>query len=184
MDSIGATRLEEFLTKKNTSLDAVSKARAAQLKRADSAIQGRMEAMKRAHRAIGESAISVSAIASDTGISRKTFYNNELLREYVSSCAALVDTGKGTRTADCNRLRQKNMILVDQVRKFVLRDIDIENLRHENAELVREVTTLQGRIRSLEKQYERSQKALADVRTKMSSQSCVIVQLPDSTQEK
>ena len=78
-------RIQAFLKKNNTSIEALTKGRIAQFEKVDDAIQAKLQAITQAQETLKATSINVSVISTDTGISRKTFYNNDLLRQYVES---------------------------------------------------------------------------------------------------
>lgn len=141
-------RLEAFLATQNANVETISKARIKQLEKADEAIQKRLETIEEARKNIKDSVINVSSISADTGISRKTFYNNDLLRLYVERYATTEEEEQ--LEIECNKLKEKNAELLQQVRDFVSRDIAAEKLKHENAELQKEIENLQKRNTYLE----------------------------------
>lgn len=104
--------------------------------------------------------INISVISTDTGISRKTFYNNNLLKAYVEDYS-IVNLEKDTCAIDFEKIKTKNDDLIKQIDNFVLRDIETDNLRHKIKELYAEIQNLQSRNISLEHQYEQVQAELS-----------------------
>lgn len=167
MDDERLKRIDAFLAPYGASVTTLPASRSKQLEKVDEAIQRRLAAIKEAHGVLQKNSINVSTISVDTGISRKTFYNNEILRLYVEYYAEKVCTDdQASKTVEIESLKQKNEDLSQQVRKFVMRDIDTENLRQENFSLTLEVERLNRRIKSLESQYEQAQIELAEARMK------------------
>ena len=169
-------RIQAFLKKNNTSIEALTKGRIAQFEKVDDAIQAKLQAITQAQETLKATSINVSVISTDTGISRKTFYNNDLLRQYVESYATIEATGNVAST-DYNRVKEKNDTLVEQVQALVLKDIDNENLRHENTKLQREIINLTKHVKNIEEQYECIQKENAELQRKLSKKSCQIIQM-------
>jgi len=165
MDDERMKRIETFLATHNASAETLSKARMKQLEKVDEAIQKRLEAAAQARETLKASSINVSVISSDTGISRKTFYNNDLLRLYVEYYAT--DEEKALAIVESDKLKEKNAELTQQIQGFVLRDITSENLRHENMMLQNEVYNLQKRNDALETQCEQLQAENAELRKQM-----------------
>lgn len=170
-------RIQAFLKKNNTSIEALTKGRIAQFEKVDDAIQAKLQAITQAQETLKATSINVSVISTDTGISRKTFYNNDLLRQYVESYATIEATGNVAST-DYNRVKEKNDTLVEQVQALVLKDIDNENLRRENTKLQREIINLTKHVKNIEEQYECIQKENAELQRKLSKKSCQIIQMP------
>ena len=158
MENEKINRINNFLAKNGASIDTISASRLAQLQKIDDAVQHRVAKVLEAQNILKGNPINVSAISEDTGISRKTFYNNDLLRLYVEDQAATVITDKKPQSEEIDRLKAKCDEAEEQVRKFLLRDIETENLRHENMKLQLEIQNLQKRNTSLEEQYELLQK--------------------------
>ena len=159
------TRIQSFLVAHNLSADTITRGRMSQMEKADDAIQKRLKEAADAKEKLKSSEINVSAIAQDTGISRKTFYNNELLRLYVESYAA-AEIDSGIPASDYERLKSMNNELRAQIQAFILRDIDSENLRHENMKLRQEIATLTIRTQNLERQYEQALSQISGARRK------------------
>lgn len=173
MENEKVTRIKEFLARHGASIDTISKQKLAQFEKVDDAIQARMVDINKAREILKGRPINVSVIAIDTGIARKTFYNNELLRLFVEEYSSSFDE-KTVSVADVERLRIKNEELERQVRQFLLRDIETENLRHENMRLQAEIHNLQARNNALEEQYEKLQDDYADLNRRQIPGSNVI----------
>lgn len=160
MENEKVTRINEFLNRHGASVDTISKQKLAQFEKVDDAIQTRMVEINKAREILSGRPINVSVIAEDTGIARKTFYNNELLRLFVEEYSSSLDE-KSASGGDVERLRAKCEELERQVRLFLLRDVETENLRHENMMLQVEIQNLQTRNTALEEQYEKLQEDYA-----------------------
>lgn len=173
MENEKVTRIKEFLIRHGASIDTISKQKLAQFEKVDDAIQARMVDINKARETLSGRPINVSVIATDTGIARKTFYNNELLRLFVEEYSSASDE-KTVPAADVERLRVKNEELERQVRQFLLRDIETENLRHENMRLQAEIHNLQTRNNALEEQYEKLQDDYAELNRRQIPGSNVI----------
>ncbi len=180
MDDENMNRIQAFLAAHGASLDTLPKARVTQFEMANTAIQARKKAFEQAQAAMKQNSINVSTISADTGISRKTFYNNELLRLFVEEFSVYEETAKKTSmTAECENLRGKNKTLAEQIHRFVLRDINIENLKHENAALSREIIEKNNRIRMLEQEYERVQAALVEAKAQIPIKPTSMIPFPN-----
>jgi len=156
MENEKIIRINEFLARHGASVDTISKQKLAQFEKADDAIQARLMEVNKAREILQGRPINVSVIAADTGIARKTFYNNELLRLFVEEYSSSFDE-KTASAGDVERLKSKCEELERQVRQFLLRDFETENLRHENMRLQVEIKNIQSRNSSLEEQYEQLQ---------------------------
>lgn len=163
MDEQKLARINAFLKKSGLSVESLSKSRLAQFEKVDAAIQSRIVELEKAKEILKSTGINISVISTDTGISRKTFYNNELLKAYVESYA-ISDEEKTASISDLDKMKSKNDELTKQINGFVLKDIETENLRHEIKELNREIQNLQTRNETLEHQYEEVQAELSETK--------------------
>ena len=163
MENDALKRISDFLAQNGASIDTISKSRLAQFEKVDAAIQTRLSEVKKAQDLLKTNPINVSTIAADTSIARKTFYNNDLLRLYVEGYSVATDE-KTASAGDLERCRARCEELERQVKQFLLRDIETENLRHENMRLQVEIQNLQARNTALEEQYEQLQEDYAEAK--------------------
>ena len=98
-------RIDSFLLRHNASLGTLSKGRIKQLRKVDDIIQEKLRRISEAKNCLQTSAINISTISAESGISRKTFYNNELLKKYVESYASDEE-----RTASAKELEAAKLI--------------------------------------------------------------------------
>jgi predicted RNase H-like nuclease (RuvC/YqgF family) len=173
MENEALDRINNFLARHGASSDTISKSRMTQLKNVDTAIQVRLAEIQKAKEVLKGRPINVSTIASDTGIARKTFYNNELLRLFVDEYSTLPDD-KTVSQDDLERLKGKCDNAEKQIKQFLLRDIEAENLRYENMRLQAEIQNLENRNHSLENLYEEQRLELEELRQKVPKGSNVI----------
>lgn len=163
MENEALTRINSFLAQHGASAETISKSRMAQFEKVDTAIQSRLAEIQKAQDILKGRPINVSTIATETGIARKTFYNNDLLRLFVETYA----TSPEDRTAsqgDLDRLKGRYDEAERQIKQFLIRDIETENLRQENMRLQAEIQNLEKRNSSLETQYELLQTENAELR--------------------
>ena len=83
MDDNQMKRIEAFLKSQGLDIGSVPKQRIKQLQKIDEAVQKRLTAIAEAQQTLKDNSISIASIATDSGITRKTFYNNEILKQYV-----------------------------------------------------------------------------------------------------
>ena len=168
MENEALTRINSFLAQHGASSETISKSRMAQFEKVDTAIQSRLMEIQKAQDIMKGRPINVSTIATDTGIARKTFYNNDLLRLFVEAYS----TSSEDRTAsqvDLDRFKSKYDEAERQIKQFLLRDIETENLRQENMRLQAEIKNLEKRNNSLETQCEQLQSENAELRQQVPS---------------
>jgi hypothetical protein len=180
MENDALKRISDFLSKNGTSVDTISKSRLAQFEKVDAAIQARLGDVHKAQELLKSNPINVSTIAGDTSIARKTFYNNELLRLYVEKYSCTTDE-KTASAGDLDRYRARCEELERQVRQFLLRDFETENLRHENMKLQIEIKNLESRNVSLETQYEELQVENNNLRKQASERKPIILSFNKDT---
>lgn len=176
MDAETLRRIETFLAEHDQTLEAVSRARLTQFQKADEAIQARLTRIASAKDTLKSCSVNVTSIATDSGISRKTFYNNDLLRLYVEKYASAPE--EDVSSAELQRLKIRTDQYKKQIDAFLLRDIETENLRHENMKLTAEISNLQSHNRNLEEQYAALLKEIQKLRSQLAAQPGHVIQLP------
>lgn len=179
MENEKIARINEFLVRHGANIETIPKQKIAQFEKVDEAIQTRLAEINKAQEILRGKPINVSVIAMDTGIARKTFYNNDLLRLYVEEYSSVLET-KSASTDDVERLRAKCEELEQQIRLFLLRDLETENLRHENMKLQVEIHNIQARNTSLEEQYERLQERYEESQKNVETGANVLHLIRDS----
>lgn len=143
-----------------------------QLEKIDYAIQTKLVDITNGKEILKNTTINVSVISTDTKISRETFYNNDLLNLYVKSYSTS-ENKKTAPASDLEKLKDKNIELNRQINGFVLRDVETENLRHENKELMKEIKNLELRNKLLEEQYEVTQRELSEIKRQLATKNVV-----------
>lgn len=146
------TRINSFLLRHKLSLDVLSKSKQRQLIAIDTAIQKRLDAASEAKAILKDSKINVSTIAEDTKIARKTFYNNDILKAYIEEHTSSALDDETASASDLAKAEAKIAELTQQVNGFVMRDIDTQNLWHENNKLLKEIKMLNARCENLTKE--------------------------------
>jgi len=142
--------LDAFLASHKKDQATISKTLNKELLEVEEEILSRQKNIADAENTIRSNAINVKAISDATGISRKTFYNNRLLAEFVEENKTVDDVPREEikRLKDkCEDSEKKLLLMVD-------RDIETETLRHELSKLQSELAAAQKRIQSLEEQHE------------------------------
>lgn len=154
MENEALTRINEFLLKHNASIHTIPKARLNQFLKVDAAIQARLVKIIEAHEILKGRPLNLSVIASESGVARKTFYNNDLLGQYVEMYSDSYPSPKEANSADLERLRKRCEEVEGQLAQFYQRDIRMQEVMHENIKLHDEIRTLQNRNSALEAQCE------------------------------
>ena len=147
-----ATRINSFLLRHKSSFDVLSKSKQRQLVAIDTAIQKRLDAASEAKAILKDSKINVSTIAEDTKIARKTFYNNDILKAYIEEYTSSASDDETASASDLDKAEAKIAELTQQVNGFVMRDINTQNLWHENNKLLKEIEILNTRCENLTKE--------------------------------
>ena len=153
MDDEKLIIMDNFLKSHGSSFETLSKNKKIQFEKTYDALIQRKEYYENARSELKNNKITVASIADDTGIARKTFYNNPLLKLLVNEFANSVSnplSEKGYAKA-----KEQINNLSKQVKLMSIRDSETEALRHENDDLKREITEKDIRIHDLETQLEK-----------------------------
>lgn len=145
-----ADRINAFLAKHNASIDTISKRLLGQLVLVDNAVQARLYKSAQARSNLRSSSVNIKTISEDTGISNKTFYNNELLGKFVESFAA--DKEKTASAAELTAAKERIAELEQIVEDMINRDINDGKLLHENEMLNNTIKQNRTHISNLERQ--------------------------------
>ena len=149
MDDNQMKRIEAFLKSQGLDIGSVPKQRIKQLQKIDEAVQKRLTAISEAQQMLRDNSISIASIATDSGITRKTFYNNEILKQYVESFTSVDgEPGKLVKASEIDSMKKRLDEQADDIAKMVVRDIDIESVRHEADELRR---VIDGKDKQIQK---------------------------------
>ncbi len=155
MDGNQMKRIEEFLKIQGLNTGSIPRQRIKQLQKIDEAIQKRLTAISEAKRMLKDNSISIASIATDSGITRKTFYNNEILKLYVESFISIDgEPSKLVKASDIEAMKRRLKEQADDIAKMISRDIDIETVRHEVDELRRVIESKDKQIQNLTEMYE------------------------------
>lgn len=170
MDAIKEHALQDFLLAHGNSLEALPKSRRDQLSKVYDAVERRKIAMHDAKKSFSENSITIIAVAAETGIARKTFYNNELLKQYIEEQASKLDD---TKTLAKERAEYKEQVeqLKEENWLLTLRDLDTLKLEHQISELSKEIAEKDTRIVNLEKEYEKVCAELSEAQLKLKSKN-------------
>lgn len=163
MESEKIARITAFLAQNNENIETLHKSKLEQFKKIDDAIQTRLKEINKAQEVLQNNRINLSTIANDAKIARKTLYNNELLRLYIEQYS----TKEKTEQNDYQSLRTTCQEQKEQIRKFLQRDIEIQNLIYENQQLQKEIQLLSKQNRSLEEQCEKNIQRINDLEKKI-----------------
>ena len=165
MDDNQKKRIEEFLKAHNLDLGSIPKQRINQLIKIDDAVQKRISALSEAQEMLRNNAINIVAIAADSGITRKTFYNNDILKQYVESFMSVDgEPGKMVKASEIESMKRRLEEQASDIAKMVARDIDIESARHEADELRKVIEGKDKQIQNLTEMYEATLSELRELR--------------------
>ena len=155
MDDTQMTRIESFLKGQGLDIGSMPRQRIKQLLMIDVVVQKRLQAIKQAQKIVKDNSISIVTIANESGITRKTFYNNEILKKYVESFTSVDgEPGKLVKASEISNLKKRIAEQSEEIAKMAARDIDIENLRHEADELRKVISNKDRQIQNLTEMYE------------------------------
>lgn len=110
-------------------------------------ISRRLAEQKQAFNMIKGNKINIASITSSVGITRKTAYNNEVLKDYIEYAGKLYDAGYPT--VGLSDLKEQLAESKDMIDKMVRRDANAEKLKSEIAELQKEVELYKGQVSQL-----------------------------------
>ena len=174
MDEVKKKAIQEFLLSHGSSLEAMSKARVQQFLKVYDVIERRKENINAARNTLSQNAITLVAISEETGISRKTFYNNKLLKQYVEEQASQFDDLKTPAKEKAEFKEQINQ-LKERIRLLMLRDLDKLKLEHEITELTKEIAEKDTRIANMEKEYAKVCRDLSVTQEKLKKKDATYV---------
>ena len=163
MENEALTRINDFLSKHNANINTIPKARLNQFLKVDTAIQTRLAKIIEAHELLNGRPFNLSVIADESGVARKTFYNNKLLGMYVEMYSDAYPSLKEANSADFERLQKRCEEAEARLTQFYQRDIRMQETIHENAKLQDEIRILQNRYNALETQCEQLRAKMADM---------------------
>ena len=156
MEQERVSRIDLFLTKRGASYCGLSDRQKSQLHAVDDAIQTRIRRIKDAEKVIREQAINVQNIATDSGLARKTFYNNELLRLFVEEYSSEANDSITKSKEEIKHLIEEINQLKNERQKMVDRDREVELNRLE-------LSTMQRELKILRKENEELQRKNAEL---------------------
>lgn len=143
--------LDDYLLLNKQSQDTIPKGLYDKLLKVEAEIIHRQEMVENAYQSIKSNSINIKVISEATNISRKTFYNNELLSGFVASNSA----NNGSVKEELKKSKEQLHESESKVKKLVERDIDVEALKHVIANLEKELETANQRVMALERQLEK-----------------------------
>lgn len=143
--------LDDYLFSKNKNKETIPKGQYNKLLTVESEINHRKNAVANAKQTIKENAINIKAIAEATKISRKTFYNNELLNDFVVMNSV---TNDDSTKNELKKVKKQLQDSESKVKQLVAKDIDVEELKYTIANLEIDLNHANERVEYLENQLE------------------------------
>lgn len=143
--------LDDYLLSKHKDKETISKGQYKKLLAIESEINHRNQIVSEAQKTIKDNQINIKAIAEATNISRKTFYNNELLNEFVSINSS---ANNGSIKDELKKVKSQLQESESKVKKLVAKDINVEELKHTIANLEIDLNHANERVEYLENQLE------------------------------
>lgn len=159
-------QLSAFLKAKGLNACDVPKNVMSKLTAIDDAMQTRLRKASEAKAAMKDSRITVTAIASDIGVTRRTIYNNPVLLEYVQRGEREQWANYAT-SVDGSKLKRKNRELAEKLEKMLRRDAQAEELKVEIDNLAKALKSKDALIANLQSSNDRLRRDLADARSKI-----------------
>lgn len=127
--------------------ESLTTAQKKHLLRIESEIARRLIEQRQALDAIKDNKINIASITSAVSITRKTAYNNDVLRNYIEYAGKLYDARYPT--TGLSELKRQLTESKDIIDKMVRRDANTERLKSEIAELQKEVTSYKEQVSRL-----------------------------------
>lgn len=143
--------LDDYLLSKHKDKETISKGQYNKLLAIESEINHRNQIVSEAQKTIKDNQINIKAIAEATNISRKTFYNNELLNEFVSINSS---ANNGSIKDELKKVKSQLQESESKVKKLVAKDINVEELKYTIANLEIDLNHANERVEYLENQLE------------------------------
>ena len=166
MDGNVEPRVADYLDSRGMRAEDLPKSQLKRLIQIDEAINRRIQASEEAEKIIRDSRITVSAIASDIGVARKTLYNNTVLLDYVSRHSAEARS-RGADPEELKRAKEKNRELKDRLEKMLQRDAEAEDIKAEIANMAKAAQEKNNQIINLQESNDRLRRDLAEARAKI-----------------
>lgn len=151
--------LDTFLSRKKQNEDTISKSLMSKLISIEKEILKRKQAIEDAQNILKSNSINIKAISEKTNISRKTFYNNKILAEFVEE-HTVIDTSKAYE--ENKKLRSQLSDTEKKLFALLERDAETETLRFQISKLESELENSYKRIQILEQQHEQDSKKLKE----------------------
>lgn len=151
--------LDTFLSRKKQNEDTISKSLMSKLISIEKEILKRKQAIEDAQNILKSNSINIKAISEKTNISRKTFYNNKILAEFVEE-HTVIDTSKAYE--ENKKFRSQLSDTEKKLFALLERDAETETLRFQISKLESELENSYKRIQILEQQHEQDSKKLKE----------------------
>lgn len=154
-------RISSFLKRMNVDINAVSSKNIERLNALDEAIQKRLLRQNNAKQELKNANISKTTLIEDTGIPRRTLYNNDILIKYIDQFETKEDENEIDKLRDEKRIMSQTIqnissnvldcaILNEQIQELYK---DIERLTKANASLADQKIQLEEEISAINKKY-------------------------------
>lgn len=113
----------------------------------EAVIQLRKKRQAEALKILKSTEYSLKSIATEVGASRTTLYNHgQLLKRYIEQ--SVICASAGNPLSMIEKVQAEKVMLQEQIKKLMVRDVDMELLRAQNRELS---TTLEGKNAEIER---------------------------------
>lgn len=127
--------------------ESLTTAQKKHLLRIESEISRRLIEQKKALHTIKDNKINIASITSAVSITRKTAYNNEVLKDYIEYAGKLYDAGYPI--TGLSELKEQLAESKDIINKMVRRDANLEDMKSEISELQKEVESYKEQVNRL-----------------------------------
>ncbi|MEQ2528918.1 hypothetical protein WMO40_19790 [Bacillaceae bacterium CLA-AA-H227] len=139
--------VKERLAQISHNYESLTTSQKKHLLRIEPEISRRLTEQKQALNIMKGNKINIASITSAVSITRKTVYNNDVLKHYIEYAGKLYDAGYPTD--GLSELKKQLSESKDLIDKMVRRDANIENLKSEIVELQKEVLLYKDQVNQL-----------------------------------
>ncbi len=139
--------IKERLSKIGYNYETLTTSQKKYLLRIESEITWRLTEQRHSLDNLKYNKINIASITSTVNISRKTAYNNKVLKDYIEYTEVLYEAN--FPNSGISELKEQLSEYKDIIDKMVRRDSKIENLKSEVAELQKEVMLYKDQVKQL-----------------------------------
>lgn len=127
--------------------EGITQSQVKQLMKIELELSKRLSIQENASALIRDNKINIASIANAVGITRKTIYNNDVLKDCIESAGKQYDSNYPI--SGLSSIREQLNESKEIINKMVRRDVDIENMKAEIDMLQKEIQDYKSQVKSL-----------------------------------